>query len=369
MRAESDRMNTNIHFDHKLADTLKALTIDPVEIKVAAQPNWYKRLGIPAGVLAAFGAGFALIWLGPNLEAFLPRQTGQDQTLQMSTQSTVMATQTGLSAAEAAPTGREVTGSGYVVAPAHTAVFARYAGDVVAVEVELGDRVAKGQVLVRLEDSEARFSLQKAEIARQTAELTLAARRFDLTVAEADLKRDERLGDSGALSRQQVVDSLNARITAQNALDQAEASLRAAAVSLGLAQSQVDNLIIRAPIGGIVTELRAQVGNSILSQADSTRGEGDLMAITDTDHMMIEADVAETNIGHLRTGLTGEAILDGFPEKPFPVRLERIAPTISTDKGTVTLRFTLIDPPRGIRPNMAASIRLPDLPALEQKTQ
>ncbi|KOC72548.1 RND transporter MFP subunit, partial [Shinella sp. GWS1] len=66
----------------------------------------------------------------------------------------------------------------------------------------------------------------------------------------------------------------------------------------------------------------------------------------------------DTTIAALRPGLRGEAVLDGFPDHPFPVTVLRLAPVASAEKGTLTLRLTLAGPPEGIRPNMAARIRI-----------
>ncbi|MGO7206416.1 efflux RND transporter periplasmic adaptor subunit, partial [Rhizobium ruizarguesonis] len=59
-----------------------------------------------------------------------------------------------------------------------------------------------------------------------------------------------------------------------------------------------------------------------------------------------------------RPGLRGEAVLDGFPDRPFAVEVSKIAPMISREKGTVTLRLSLSSPPSDMRPAMAARIRL-----------
>ena len=74
--------------------------------------------------------------------------------------------------------------------------------------------------------------------------------------------------------------------------------------------------------------------------------------------MVIDADVAETNIALMRPGLRGEAVLDGFPDRPFAVEVSRIAPMPSREKGTVTLRLSLSSPPSDMRPAMAARIRI-----------
>lgn len=117
--------------------------------------------------------------------------------------------------------------------------------------------------------------------------------------------------------------------------------------------------MVRAPFAGTVTRLNAHVGDTVLARADSVRENQSLLAITDTVSMAIDADVAETNIASLRPGLRGEAVLDGFPDRAFAVEVVRLAPIASVEKGTITVRLSLIDPPEGIRPNMAARIRIP----------
>lgn len=115
---------------------------------------------------------------------------------------------------------------------------------------------------------------------------------------------------------------------------------------------------MRAPISGTVTRLDAHVGDTVLSRQDSVREDQSLLAITDTASLVIDADVAEANIALMRPGLLGEAVLDGFPGQPFAVEVSKIAPVISREKGTVTLRLSLMSPPAGMRPAMAARIRL-----------
>ena len=115
---------------------------------------------------------------------------------------------------------------------------------------------------------------------------------------------------------------------------------------------------MRAPISGTVTRLDAHVGDTVLSREDSVRENESLLVITDTSSLVIDADVAEANMALMRPGLSGEAVLDGFPDQPFAVAVSKIAPVMSREKGTVTLRLTLSSPPSGVRPAMAARIRL-----------
>lgn len=253
----------------------------------------------------------------------------------------------------------EITGAGTVVAPRTTTVFSKYEARITDVPVELGARVDAGQVLVRLDDAVAHIALEKAEAARAAANLALTAREIDLAQARASLDRLENLARRDAASRQQLEESRTAFARAANAVAQARQDLATADLGIRSAEEPLAELTIRAPFAGTVTRLDAHVGNSVLARADSVRENQSLLAITDTTDMAIDADIAEANIASLKPGLRGEAVLDGFPDRAFAVEVLRLAPVASMEKGTITVRLSLIDPPEGIRPNMAARIRIP----------
>jgi len=263
---------------------------------------------------------------------------------------------------------REVTGSGYVVAPDETAVFAPHEGRITGILVAPGDRVAAEQVLVTLADAAAGFSLEQAQAARVAADLTLAARRIELAQAESSLARSTALAAGQALSLQQQEVAQTARDLAANAVLQARQALEAADLAIRIAQDRVAELQVRAPIPGTVTRLGAHLGDSVLARADALRDDQSLLTITDTSRLVIDADVAEASLSMLRPGLRGEAILDSYPGHPFPVEILQIAPVISAAKGTVSLRLGLTGPPAGIRPAMAARIRITTEPQ-NQETQ
>ncbi len=253
----------------------------------------------------------------------------------------------------------EITGAGIVVAPRSTTVFSKYEARITDVAVELGDRVEAGQVLITLDDAVAHIALEKAEAARAAADLTVKARDIDLVQARASLDRLESLASRDAASRQQLEESRTAFARASNAVAQARQDLATAELGVRSAEEPLTELMVRAPFAGTVTRLNAHVGDTVLARADSVRENQSLLAITDTASMTLDADVAETNIASLRPGLRGEAVLDGFPDRAFAVEVLRLAPIASVEKGTITVRLSLIDPPEGIRPNMAARIRIP----------
>ncbi|PCD66099.1 efflux transporter periplasmic adaptor subunit [Rhizobium phaseoli] len=366
-------MNTTSEHDRDLAAMLRSLSIEPAALKTELPEPVARRRIIPGTMLLlAVAASLALVSLyGPQtlerIEATIAGSSGD----QLAISAHEAAAPAGRGAAvegrrtpvddganrTALPT-REVTGSGYVVAPDTAVVFSKYEGRIVAVEVEEGDKVAVGQVLVRLDDAGARFALRGAEISWRAAELVLAARNIALAQARSSLTRIERLAGRDAMSAQALEEAKTAFDTAENGAEQARQDLEKARLDIDRAREQVEALVVTAPISGIVTRLDAQVGDTVLSREDSVRENESLLAIADTASLVIDADVAETNIALVRPGLAGEAVLDGFPDQPFAVEVAKIAPVISREKGTATLRLSFTSPPSGIRPAMAARIRL-----------
>jgi RND family efflux transporter MFP subunit len=345
--------------DRRRAETLKSLALEAVALDVPRPRRMLRRLVLPACFSALiFGAvfywpdavrHFEIVAGEPERAAVAPGAGTQNQSEPMVEQST---THTPI------PAAREVTGSGFVVAPRMTTVFAKYEGRITSVAVALGDTVTAGQVLVTLDDAGARFALEQANIARPQAELVLAAREIDLAHTRTLLERAEILAARGATSKQALDDARTATERASNAVAQARQSVDGARLAIRIAEERVAELNVRAPFAGTVTRLDAHVGDMVLARLDSVLERQSLLTITDTRSLVIEADVAETTIAALKSGLRGEAVLDGFPDRPFAVAVLRLAPVASAEKGTISLRLSLDRPPDGIRPNMAARIRI-----------
>jgi RND family efflux transporter MFP subunit len=361
------RLDIHTEHDRKLAQTLKSLSFEPAPEDTNSPKRTLRRIvlagSLLALILAAIG-GFILSQEDTNstiqtAASTLPnpadtispsRGAGARQNVGNGEQNARHISSTAV---------RELTGSGFVVAPRITTVFSKYEGRVTQILVDVGDRVQKNQVLVTLEDAGARFALDQAKAGRTSAELALAGRIIDLAQASASLDRIKTLAAKDATSDQTLEEARTARDRALNALAQTRQDLLRADLAMRIAEESVAELTVRAPFGGTVTRLEAHPGDTVLARIDSVREGQSLMTITDTASMVIDADVAETSIASLKPGLQGEAVLDGFPDQPFAVTILRLAPVITAEKGTVSLRMSLAAPPLGIRPNMAARIRIP----------
>ncbi|MFS8046079.1 efflux RND transporter periplasmic adaptor subunit [Rhizobium sp. BR 314] len=362
-------MNTITEHDRKLAETLKSLSVAPAAGTASFEPprKVVRRFALVSTAFALIAVPLAGLSLWPNLVSSVGGMVVQSQgpdTLPQEAQAkstpTIAAGRAGAQSGQpvAAANAREITGSGYVVAPRSTAVFSKYEGRVIGIPVEAGDRVEAGQVLVTLDDASARFALEQAGAAKVSADLALSARVIELTQADTSLRRIELLASREAASKKDLEAARTTWKSASNAVEQARQDINRADIAIRIAREQLDELTVRAPFAGTVAKLGAHVGDTVLARVDSVRENQSLLTLIDTGSMVIDADVAETNIAAVHPGMRGEAVLDGFPESPFAIDISRIAPVASAEKGTITLRFSLVAPPAGIRPNMAARIRI-----------
>ncbi len=368
-------MNMISDTDRKLVEALKSLSIDEQVTSPPSRGPHHRRILLAVLLTTALGAGLGLMLWPQATDRVLAMLPGMPQNAiggpaadSPPKNPVTIASAPGLAAGNvvdgdvtvrAAPLRvQEIAGSGYVTARHSTSVFARHQGTITTMEVEVGDSVALGQVLARLDGVEVQFALEDAQLAKASAILTLEARRIDKMAAQDSFARAETLTDRGAITRQQHDTAEVDLRRAENAMMQAEQAVAIRDLALRRAQDAVNHLVVRAPFAGVVTRLNARVGDSVLAQVDSMGPDGGLLTLTDTATLLIDADVSEQQTALLQAGLKGAAVLDGFPNRPFAVEVLHVAPIASAEKGTIALQFRLIDPPVGIRPNMAARITL-----------
>jgi RND family efflux transporter MFP subunit len=254
-----------------------------------------------------------------------------------------VAAQTG---AGAAP-GAVLNASGYVTARRRATVSSKVTGKVLEVFVEEGKEVRKGQVLAKLDDSQARASLAVAEAQLETAKRGAAEDEARLREAELTLGRREQLVKEQVISKAELdaaraeVESLRARISvAHQQINVADSQVRQRRTDL------VD-MEVRAPFDGIAVSKDAQPGEMIspVSAGGGFTRSG-IATIVDMSSLEIEVDVSESYINRVRPGQPVEAVLDAYPDWRIPAHVITTVPTADRQKATVRVRIGF-DPSNG----------------------
>jgi RND family efflux transporter MFP subunit len=234
--------------------------------------------------------------------------------------------------------------TGYVVARREATVSSKLTGKVAEILVEEGMRVEAGQVVARLDDAtqQAQYELARAQVDAARAALAEIQAQLRAARLERDRLRDlaaRKLTSASSLdSAEADYDTLAAR------LETGRENVKVSQRNLGLAQDALDNMVIRAPFGGMVVSKNAQPGEMIspVSAGGGFTRTG-ICTIVDMDSLEIEVDVNEAYIQRVVPGQRVSATLDAYPDWQIPAEVIAIVPTADRQKATVRVRIGFLE--------------------------
>lgn len=205
-------------------------------------------------------------------------------------------------------------------------VKAKVAGELVAVTVREGESVKQGQVLARIDPTEV-----QARVAARAADV--AAARAQLVWAEKNRSQQKALLDKSFISQ-------SAFDNTQSNHDVAAARLRAAEAELVVARKSMGDAVLVAPFSGIVSLRHAQPGERVALDAR-------VVSIVDLSRLELEAAVPPAAIGKVRIGQTMNFRVEGFGEREFAGRIERINPAATAGSRSISV-YAVIDNREGL---------------------
>jgi RND family efflux transporter MFP subunit len=268
-----------------------------------------------------------------------------------------------------APVARSSTldASGYVIARRQATVSSKITGRVVEVLIEEGQQVDAGEVVARLDDANARARVaqNQALLAQQRA--ALEAARVALANAEPIFERSRSLVEQNVISSQDYDAAKSTYDSVRTSLDVAERAVAVAEANLALAEQDLDDTIVRAPFGGVVTVKAAQEGEMVspVSAGGGFTRTG-IGTIVDMDSLEVEVDVSENFINRVQPGQDVSVILNAYPDWTIPAHVIAIIPTADRAKATVRVRVGFdqrdarILPQMGVRVSFLAPDGAPD---------
>ena len=242
-------------------------------------------------------------------------------------------TQADVAVVELRALARTIPISGSLSPVTQSTVRSKVPGEVRKVLVREGERVAQGQLLAEIDtaDLQARLDAQVAALEESKAKLSIAAKNRD---------NGMKLHTQGFISQ-------NALDTTQSAFEAAAAAAKSADAQVRLARNALNDAVVRAPIDGIVAKKMANPGERVAV-------DGALFAIVDLARMEVEAPVPAAEIPGIRVGQAASLRVDGFGNREFAGRLERINPTTEQSSRAITVYLSVSNRDGALRGGMFA---------------
>jgi multidrug efflux pump subunit AcrA (membrane-fusion protein) len=280
----------------------------------------------------------------------------------------------------------EATGS--LAGDQQTDVAPSIAGKVVAVGVDLGSYVKRGQMIVRLDDVDSKLRVEQAQAQVDQAKAALrqaeekvglrsgqafdpnrvpevANARVALELAEKNLRRSERLIESGDVSRasydQQKAQRDQLKEVYESALSlvrqnyaavmTARANVANAETQLGLARRALSYALVYSPIDGYVAERNADLGEYV-----STTSK--IATIVRVNPLRIRIDIPEQAIPEVTVGQSVSVTTSAWPDKNFSGRIARISPNVSASSRTLSVEADIENSSGALKPGQFATVRI-----------
>lgn len=247
-----------------------------------------------------------------------------------------------------APLVIDITETGRVTAREQVELKSKVAGQVVEVLVQEGEAVKKGQLLLRLDPTDA-----QRDVARAEAEVAQA----QAAIGYAKLVRDRR--DAGVRASVVAAHELDA---ARHELTEKEIALRLARVSLGAAQDRLRYTKVSAPLDGTVIQRNIEPGEVVTPGVQSTFEGKPLLTVADLSTLVVKVDLNQIDVAKVTLGQVATVTVDALPGKSYQGKVTRIAPASERLPGREVDVFPIeVELAAGdgqIKPGMTADVRI-----------
>ncbi|HEX8773298.1 MAG TPA: efflux RND transporter periplasmic adaptor subunit [Pyrinomonadaceae bacterium] len=280
----------------------------------------------------------------------------------------------------------EATGS--LAGNEQTDVAPAVAGKVITVGVDLGSYVQRGAMLVRLDDRDARIRLEQAQAQVEQAQASVrqaeariglrpgqnfdpervaevGSARVALELAEKQLRRFERLIESGDVSRSsydqqkaqrdQLQQQYEAALTVarQNyaAVQTARAAVTSARTQIETQRKAISDAVVSAPISGYVADRPADLGEYVTT---STK----VATIVSTNPLRMRIDIPEQAISSVQVGQGVSVNVSAYPDRAFSGRVARISPNVTATSRTLTVEAEIDNGDGALKPGQFATVRI-----------
>lgn len=208
-------------------------------------------------------------------------------------------------------------------------------GEIIELPIEEGDRVAKGQLVARLDASTARNDFEQ-----KSADLEVA--KVSLSQATKQAERQNQLFEQGLISE---LDYENAVL----AKEQANSNLIRAATALEDSRERLAETTIRSPIDGIVLKKYVEIGQIIASGISAVSGGTTIATVADMSKVYVRTAVDEVDIGQIKIGMEAVVVPESYPDRRFKGNVIRIVPLAKSEQNVTTFDVTvLVDNSEGL---------------------
>ncbi len=299
--------------------------------------------------------------------------------------------------------------TGKVVSLRDVEIKCKSSGQVIKLPYDVSHCVKQGELLVELDPVDEQRSVQQSKVNLAASRARLAQAEQNLKIAETKLVSERKKADvalKSALARanetqakmKRLKELVQSKLTSQSDYEAAEASAIEATsalertkievealkvdemalevkkndIELAKTQVELDDIDLSkalqrlnetkvfAPIDGVVSEQKIQIGQIISSGISNVGGGTAIMILSDLSHIFVVASVDESDIGKIALNQPAIITTDAYPDRKFPGKVVLISTKGQTTSNVVTfeVKIEVLGEKHLLKPEMTASVKV-----------
>ena len=204
------------------------------------------------------------------------------------------------------------------------------AGTIEKILVDLGDKVKKGQLLIRLDQREAKLALAQAEANLQAAKKALAQAQAEWRDADLNLTRIRQLHSEGVIATSQLD-------VAQTRFDSIEAQAHAREADIDRFRALVDLAHKHLSDTEIVAPISSEVQQRLVSIGEGVKEKTPLLHLVVTDPLKLQGTVPERFAPEIKIEQPVDVQVEAFTEQVFSGMVQRVSPAVDVQTRSLAL--------------------------------
>ena len=224
------------------------------------------------------------------------------------------------------------------------------AGRLETVNVKLGDRVSRGQILAKIDDREIVEQVKQARASFDVSAATIRQRDADLKLAQTNLDRSKNLFDRQLIPKQTFDDTDAKYAAALAALDLARAQDAQAQARLDELNINLTNTVISSPVSGFVGKRTLDPGGWVTPNSLS------FISVVDISSVRLVANIIEKDLRRITQGMKASVTVDAYPGETFEGRIAQVAPVLDPATRTAQIEVEIGNANFRLKPGMYATV-------------
>ena len=252
-----------------------------------------------------------------------------------------------------------VSATGRIFPEIEVKISSEVAGEIIELPVVEGQRVEKGDLLVKVDPDRYETQLRQRKVSINTAEARSLEAKAQRLQAQQDLGRVEELFTKGFVSEKELEDGRTLLEIRKVQEESAMLEIERAKSSWEEAEEALSKTVTFAPMNGTITKLGAELGERVVGTGQFAGTE--ILRVADLSNMEVRIEVSETDIVHVKVNDKATVEVDAIPDEEFDgwvTEISSSAANVRQDNDQLTtfeVRIRLDKPSPQLRPGMTAT--------------